>query len=131
MKRVLSGLVAVGIAAASFGCNPFAPDQSVVLLVDQLDAPASISAGSPLTVVLTVIVGGCKVFDRISVQRGASGATMIAFGQDIAKGKDLACTDNAVPESHSYQFDPPFQNPFTVRVDREGLDPLITTVQVH
>ena len=132
MKRVLFGLAVVGLAAAPLGCNPFAADQSVVLLVDQLDAPASISAGSPLTVVLTVVVGGCKVFDRIAVQRNASGATMIAYGRDVAKGKDLACTQQALPEAHSYQFDPPFQNQFTVQVQREmGLSPLTATVQVQ
>jgi hypothetical protein len=131
MNRVLFGLVVVGLAAAPLGCNPFASDQSVVLLVDQLDAPASISAGSPLTVVLTVVVGGCKIFDRIAVQRDASSATMIALGRDVAKGKDLACTDDARPEPHSYQFDPPFQNPFTIQIQRAGLSPLTTTVQVQ
>jgi hypothetical protein len=132
MKRVLLGLAVVGLAVAPLGCNPFAPDQSVVLLVDQIDAPASISAGSPLTVVLTVFVGGCKVFDRIAVQRNASSATMIAYGRDVATGKDMACTDDARPEPHSYRFDPPFQNSFTVQVPRErGLSPLTRTVQVE
>jgi hypothetical protein len=132
MRRVLFGLVVAGLAAAPLGCNPFASNQSVVLLVDQLDAPASISAGSPLTVVLTVVVGGCTTFERITVQRNASGATMTAWGRDGAKGRDLVCTDDARPEPHSYQFDPPFQNSFTVHVPRErGLDPLTATVQVQ
>jgi hypothetical protein len=132
MKRVLFGLAVVGLAAAPLGCNPFAADQSVVLLVDQLDAPASISAGSPLTVVLTVVVGGCKVFDRIAVQRSVSSATMIAYGRDVAIGKDVACTDDARPEPHSYRFDPPFPNSFTVQVPRErGLSTLSKTVQVQ
>jgi hypothetical protein len=132
MRRVLFGLVVAGLAAAPLGCNPFASNQSVVLLVDQLDAPASISAGSPLTVVLTVVVGGCTTFERITVQRNASGATMTAWGRDGAKGRDLVCTDDARPEPHSYQFDPPFQNSFTVQVPRErGLSTLSTTVQVQ
>ena len=131
MKRLLSVMAVVGLAAAPIGCNPFADDQSVVLLVDQIDAPATISAGSPLTVVLTVIVGGCKTFERFAVQRDAFGASIVALGRNGAIGKDVACTDNAVPESHSYQFDPPFQDPFTIHVPREGLDPLTATVQVQ
>jgi hypothetical protein len=131
MKRFLSVMVVVGLAAAPLGCNPFAENQSVVLLVDQIDAPATVSAGSPVTVVLTVIVGGCKTFERFAVVRDASGASMIAFGRNGAIGNDVSCTDNAVPESHSYRFDPPIQDPFTIRVQREGLEPLTATVQVQ
>ena len=131
MKRYLSVMAVVGLAVAPLGCNPFADDQSVVLLVEQIDAPATVSAGSPLTVALTVIVGGCKTFERFAVQRDAFGASMIALGRNAAIGNDMACTDNAVPESHSYQFDPPIQDPFTIRVQREGLEPLTATVQVQ
>lgn len=56
---------------------------------------------------------------------------MIAWGRDVAKGNDLASTDDARPEPHSYQFDPPFQNHFTIQVQREGLDLLTATVHVE
>ncbi len=132
MKPFLSAIV-FALAAAIGGCrNPFAPDQSVVLGVTQLDAPATISTGSPLTVVLTVVTGGCKSFDHIEVQRQAASASLTAWGRDGSKGrKDIMCPDNIVYEPHPYRFEPPFQSPFTVTVDRGRLSPLIATVQVQ
>ena len=132
MKPFLSAIV-FAVAAAIGGCrNPFAPDQSVVLDVTQLDAPTTISTGSPLSVVLTVVTGGCKSFDHIEAQRQAASASLTAWGRDGAKGrKDIMCPDNIVYEPHSYRFEPPFQSPFTVTVNRGRLSPLIATVQVQ
>jgi len=132
MKPFLSAIV-FAVAAAIGGCrNPFAPDQSVVLDVTHLDAPTTISTGSPLTVVLTVVTGGCKSFDHIEAQRQAASASLTAWGRDGAKGrKDIMCPDNIVYEPHSYRFEPPFQSPFTVTVNRGRLSPLIATVQVQ
>ena len=132
MKPFLSAIV-FAVAAAIWGCrNPFAPDQSVVLDVTQLDAPTTISTGSPLSVVLTVVTGGCKSFDHIEAQRQAASASLTAWGRDGAKGrKDIMCPDNIVYEPHSYRFEPPFQSPFTVTVNRGRLSPLIATVQVQ
>ena len=132
MKTFLFVVAVAGLVTMPLACNPFAPDQSVELSVTKLDAPATISSGNPLTVVLTVTTGGCVSFDRITVERNASGASMTAWGRDAAKGdKNVMCPQNIVSEPHSYQFDPPFQNPFTVQVSRGRLSPLIATVQVQ
>lgn len=127
MKRTLFGMLAVAVASGSVACNPFAPDQSVILHVERLDAPATISAGSPLPVVLTVTVGGCTSFDHIGAVRGASGATMIAWGRNSAKGrKNVACPQDSRSEPHSYQFEPPIQSPFTIQVEQGTLAPPLT-----
>jgi len=133
MKPFLSGVGVFVVTATIASCwNPFAPDQAVVLGVTQLDAPATISTGSPLTVVLTVVTGGCKSFDHIEAQRQAASASLTAWGRDGAKGRnDIVCPDNIVYEPHSYRFEPPFQSPFTVTVNRGRLSPLIATVQVQ
>jgi hypothetical protein len=133
MKRFLLGMAVVGFAAAPLACdNPFDSDQSVRLGVTQLDAPAAIAAGSPLTVTLTVNTGGCVGFDHFEVERQASFGTLTVWGRDAAKGnKDIACTSDFRVELHSYTFDPPFQSPFTVQVDRGRLSPLIAVVQVQ
>ena len=133
MKSFLLEVVVVAFVAVPIACsNPFGPDQSVELSVTKLDAPATISSGNPLTVVLSVTTGGCVSFDRITVERNASGASMTTWGRDAAKGdKNVMCPQNIVSEPHSYQFDPPFQNPFTVQVSRGRLSPLIATVQVQ
>ncbi|HEY8831637.1 MAG TPA: hypothetical protein VIM21_03950 [Gemmatimonadaceae bacterium] len=131
MKRFLFGtaVIALGVASA---CNPFAPDQSALLSVTKLEAPAAISSGAQLTVVLTVTVGGCTRFDHISIVRNPSGAALVAWGIDEAKGRTgVACPAIIGDEPHSYTFDPPFQSPFTLQVDRGRLSPLTATVQVQ
>jgi hypothetical protein len=132
MKRLLFAIGVVGVVSLPIACNPFAPDQSVVFGVTQLDAPATISPGSTLTVVLTVTTGGCKTFDHIEVERTASFASLTAWGADGAIGaKNVSCPAIIVDTPHSYQLDPPFQSPFTVSVSRGRVSPLTATVQVQ
>lgn len=134
MKLFFVGMAVVGFAAAPLGCdNPFDANQSVRLDVTQLDAPASIPVGSSLTVSVTMNTGGCVGFDHFEVERqGSLGGTLTVWGRDAAKGrKDIACTSDFRVETHSYTFDPPFQSPFTVQVDRGRLSPLIAVVQVQ
>jgi hypothetical protein len=132
MKRVLSGMVVVALLAVPLACNPFAPDQSVVLEVVSLDAPATISPGAQLTVVLTVTTGGCTVFDHIASLRGTSGAQLAAIGLNTAKGKtNYSCPADIRSDPHSYTLDPPFQSPFTVQVNRPTSPPLVATVLVE
>jgi hypothetical protein len=131
MKRALFGIAVVAIVAGPVACNLFA-DHSVILDVSKLDAPATISPGSPLTVVLTVTTGRCKSFDHIAAEHSASGASLTAWGQDAAKGeRNVSCPLNIVNEPHSYQFEPPIQSPFRVQVDRGRVSPLTAIVQVQ
>ena len=132
MKSSLSGLLAVALVAITLDCNPFAPDQSVVLEVESLDAPATISPGAQITVVLTVTTGGCTVFDHIAVLRGPSGAQLAAIGLNTAKGKtNYSCPADIRSDPHSYTLEPPFQSPFTVQVNRPTSPPLVATVLVE
>jgi hypothetical protein len=126
-------LLEVGILlAVPSGCNPFAPDQSVVLEVESLDAPATISPGAPLTVVLSVTTGGCTVFDHIAVLRRPSEAQFAAIGLNTAKGKtNYSCPTDVRTDPHSYTLDPPFESPFKVRVNRPTSPPLVATVLVE
>jgi hypothetical protein len=131
MKSTLFRVVVVSVVAVG-ACNPFAPDQSVVLGVTKLEAPATIAAGSPLTVVLTVTTGGCKTFDRIDIEREAYAAARTPWGTDGAIGKkDVSCTADILATPHSIQLAPPFGSPFMVMVPRVGADPLIATVQIQ
>lgn len=131
MKRIFVRLFVVSIAGLG-ACNPFAPDQSVVLDVESLDAPATIATGASLTVVLTVTTGGCIVFDHITALRGTSGAQLVAIGRNTAKGRpNVSCPTDIRTDPHSYTLNPPFDSPFTVTVDRGGLSPLTATVVVQ
>jgi hypothetical protein len=132
MRAVLFGVAFAAAASFPVACNPFSPDQSVILGVTKLDAPTTIQAGNPLTVVVTVTTGGCRTFDHFSVERQASVASIVAWGRDAAKGRnDVSCPNDIRDEPHTYQFDPPFQNSFMVLAYREGLDPLTATVQIQ
>ena len=131
MKSTLFGTVVVAVVAVD-ACNPVAPDQSVVLDVTKLEVPATIAAGSPLTVVLTVTTGGCKTFDRVDVEREAYAAALTPWGTDGAIGKkDVSCPADIQTTPHSIQLAPPFQSPFMILVPRVGADPLIATVQIQ
>ena|ERR1700686_4239434 len=132
MKRAWFEMVVVSLLAAVVACNPFAPDQSIILGVEKIDAPATSPVGSPLTVVLTVTVGGCKSFDQIEAASVPSGASLTALGLDASKGKrDVVCPSVIISEPHSYQFDSPPRGPFTITVDRGRVSPLTATVQVQ
>lgn len=133
MKRVLFGLAVSSLLAGAISCaGLFEPDQLVVLGVSKLEAPAAITAGTPLTAVITVETGGCTSFDHLEVTRNASTASLTAWGIDASKGeKGIACPAVLFETPHSQNFDPPFQSPFTIQVQRGRLSPLVTTVQVQ
>jgi hypothetical protein len=134
MKLALLGAGIVALFVGPIACSDsvFDPDQSVILGVSKLDAPATVSAGSPLTVVLTVTTGGCTAFDHVEIERDASGASFTAWGIDGAKGRtDIACPQYIENTPHSYQLDPPFQSVFTITVNRGRISPLIATVQIQ
>jgi hypothetical protein len=132
MKTVLFAVSLAGMLVFLEGCNPFAPDQSVRLGVSQLDAPQTIPAGTTLTVVLTVQLGGCLSFDRIVIERTSANATLTAMGTSAAKGKkDVSCPLDIFYEPHTVQLDPPFSSPFTITVIRDGLSPLTASVQIQ
>ena len=115
------------------GCrNPFAPDAAVILDVSKLEAPASVSAGATIPVVVTVVTGGCRSFDYIDVDRTASGASITVWGRDAALGKkNVACPADIRFEPHSLTFDPPFGATFNVAVQRGAFNPLTATVQIQ
>ena len=132
MKRALFGLVVVGLVIVPLGCNPFAPDQTVMLDVSNLAVPSTISGGSALTVTLTVVTGGCTSFTRIVAERSGSAASLTALGRNSAKGRpDIACPADIRFEPHSYELDPPAQGAFRVEARRPQSDPLSATVQVQ
>ncbi len=131
MKTALLGLSLACVVGIVQSCNPFSPDQSVTLGVAQLEAPATIVAGTPLSVVLTVELGGCKSFERIVTERTPQHATLTVLGSDASKGRDVSCPANYFTEPHTVQLDPPFSNPFTITVNRGRVSPLTATVQVQ
>jgi len=132
MKRAWFGIGVACLVGAAVACNPFAPDQSVVLGVQKIDAPATSTFGTPLTVVLTVLVNGCQSFDHLEAMSDASGASLTAWGVDHTIGnKGVVCPEIIKSEAHSYQFNPSVRGAFQITVGQGRLAPLIVTVQVQ
>jgi hypothetical protein len=128
MKKAVSA-VAVGTLALLACKNPSDTEQTVVLPIEKIEAPAMIAASSPLDVVLTVTTGGCVTFDKIRVQRGPGSVSLTAFGTDSRRD---GCLDIAVVGPQTVRLEPPF-NPGTliITVNREGRPPLVTAVNVQ
>ena len=122
-------LVAVLCLAGSACRNNTGPiDHLVVLTVDKVEAPATISAASPLDVVLSVMTNPCQSFTRIDAERLSSSAKLTAIGHDPEKG----CTDLGLLQPKSYRLEPPFvPGTFTITVDRGRLSPLVATIRIR
>jgi len=132
VKTVSSIALVLGLLVSPIACNPFAPDQSVILVVTKLDAPARITAGSSFAVVLTVTTGGCRSFNRIDAVRTTTDVTLTVWGKDAAKGRsDVTCPANTIDETHTFQLNPPFSSTFRVIVNRDRLSPLTATITVE
>ena len=132
-RRARSSVLLTAMVA-TLGCNALGlfRDQSVVLDVSDLKAPAAVTATSPIDVVLTVVTGGCLSFDRIAVERSGSAAQVTVWGKDSSKGRrDVACPADIRFEPHNYRFEPPFTGNFEITVNRGRLSPLMATVQVQ
>lgn len=125
------GVVAVAVMVMG-ACNPFAPDQTVILQVDALSASPFIEPGSSLMVVLAVTRGGCIIFDHVAEMRRPSSAYLAAIGRNTAKGRpNVSCPTEIRTDPITYTLSPPFQSPFTVTVDRGSLPPLTAIVRVQ
>jgi hypothetical protein len=124
----------VVLTVFSSGCHdPTANVGLVELNTQTLVAPITISPGAALTVGLNVEVGGCFIFDHIQSHRTASQVDLTVWGRDIRTGitdRWILCPRFLI-ESHEYQLDPPFQNPFTVVVGQGRVSPLVAVVHVQ
>jgi hypothetical protein len=122
------------LVVSSPGCrNPAANNDLVVLNTVNLYAPTTITSTETLTVGLDVQVGGCLTFDHIESHRTASYMDLTVWGKDIRSGitdRGILCPMLFL-ERHDYQIEPPFQNTFTVQVERGRVSPLVATVQVQ
>jgi hypothetical protein len=125
----LVALIGVTLAASACSLSTDAPGGGVALSIDKIEAPERIAAGTPLDVVLTVVVGGCLVFEDFVTNRTGNGASVIARGREETPSGG-ACTDDLRLEPHTVRFDPPFESTFTVTALRPLLQPLTATVQI-
>lgn len=130
MKSALLVLAAVTLTSALAGCrDSLEPPPPAILPVSQIEAPASIAAGSSLTVTLTVNIG-CDRIERLEIQRNASGAYINALGRSTESRQGYLCTMSAI-DKRTVTFDPPFASTFTVSANRGRMPPVQVTVEVQ
>ena len=110
--------------------DPLDTGDDVGLHVTEVQAPASAPPSGPITVTLTVALGGCVTFDRIAGSRTPSTLILSARGKDQG-GSGIQCPDILRQESHSYQAAGPFTDPLTISVYRPTTDPLTRTVRIE
>jgi hypothetical protein len=130
MKSVSLGIALLAVALSPLGCrNPFA-DQSVVLMVSNLEAPFASVPGTPVTVVLTVGANGCERFEHISQMVVNSDVVLAAVGTNAALGrKDISCPASFTIGVHSVVIEEPPSPPFrVVVVQPRGVQPLYADV---
>ena len=136
MKCVRSGLAIAVVITVLTACTDSAGTNELgqlhLLPVSKLEAPATISAGASVDVVLTVGRGGCETFDHISEVRGDSQITLAAWGRDVAIPPGDGCVRILIEEPHTYRLDPPFPARFTIVVQPIHFGPLLSReVQVQ
>lgn len=135
MKSVLLGAIAVAMIGSASACgDPVAPGalyNPATIDVEKLEAPATIAADQPISVVLTLLTGWCLKFDRFEVHRNATGAVITAWGRQSILRKNEACPDIGFLERHTVVLAPPFQDAYTVVVNRPRHDPLTARVEVQ
>jgi hypothetical protein len=137
MNRGRSGLAVAAIVTVLMGCMDSAgptkePTQFQPLPVSKLEAPATVTAGASVDVVLTVGRGACVAFDHISEVRGDSQITLAAWGRELMIPPGAACIGILIEEPHTYRLDPPFPSRFTILVQPVQFGPLLSReVQVQ
>lgn len=133
MKTALLGVATVALIGALGGCRDgLKPQVPVILPVSQIEAPASIAAGEPLSVTLIVNIA-CNNFERYEIHRSASGASIIVWGSNatsVLGYEDVQCT-RVFFERHTITFDPPFASTFTVYGNRGRMPAVQVTIEVQ
>jgi hypothetical protein len=132
MKTASLGLVVLAVTMGLVGCNESAAPTSQVkrIAVSKLEAAATVAAGAPLDVVLTVEIGGCATFDHISESRSGSQIDLKAWG--VVPDSPCATLMNLKLEPHAYRLEPPFPTTFTIVVQPIQFGILLTReVQVQ
>jgi hypothetical protein len=132
-REALMRLALVSIVALllSSGCNnPFAPDRAIILPVTQIEAPPSVSSGTPFFVRFTVESGGCRRFVRGETTQSSSRLTFVARGRD-GSGPNVLCTADIRSDVVLVEVTPPFSDPFTIVATQPSGSPTTVDVQVQ
>ena len=76
--------------------------------------------------------GGCRHFDRIEIEKVASGANVTVWGHDNSIGRpSIMCPADVRTEAHTLVFNPPFASTFTIAVYHGRLPGISETVEVR
>jgi hypothetical protein len=116
------------------GCkSTSAPTDAVLLQVESMNAPATVSAGAPVNLQLNVDVGGCLAFDHIQSVVMGSQTVVRVWGKDIRTDPNIGyLCPRILVEQHTYQLQPRSAPTITIVVaEPAGVSDLTATVTVQ
>jgi hypothetical protein len=129
MKSALLGIVAFALVSAVACREPLDPLTSKILPVSEIDAPATIAAGSLLSVDLIISVG-CNSVERVEVIKSASVAHITFWAPAVRGSENIECA-MAKWIKQTVTIDPPFAQSFTVSGNAGTLPPVEVRVEVR
>jgi len=129
MKSVLFGIVVFSLVSNTACRDILDSRTSKILSVVQIDAPARITAGSPLSVDLTISIA-CNSVERVEIQRNASRADITVWAPASRGNEAIECTMYKNLRQ-TVTIAPPFAPTFTVSANGGTLPPVEATVEVQ
>jgi hypothetical protein len=114
VKRAAKLTVIAGLALLTGCWDLFGLSPEVKLPISDLVVPETVSPAGPATVTVTVVTGGCRVFDRIVANRTASVVILTAWGEDGSGRGQMACPTDIRFEPKQYSIPGPFTDPLVI-----------------
>src|SRR3954470_20392382 len=97
-----------GLAFLTSACSLITdPRKAVLLFVQDVVVPNELAPGTELVATITVMTGGCKMFERFETSRAGDRLTVVARGTDMP---NQVCTDDIRYEPHEYRVTVPSGN---------------------
>ena len=109
-----------------FGLSP-----EVKLPISDLVVPETVSPAGPANVTVTVVTGGCRVFDRIVASRTASVVILTAWGEDGSGRGQMACPTDIRYEPKQYSIPGPFTDPLVISAAQPDGTSITRSVKVQ
>ena len=128
--RSLARLLAPAVPCLLAACDGiFTRERAILLPVQSIEVPATFTPGSPFTVTLTVVAGGCRSFERLDGERAGDRLVIRARGHEVT-GPDVACPADIRYEPRAFTVQPPFGDSIVVVASQPGqLQPLERVVR--
>lgn len=118
------------LLVAACGESKFHQSLDYAIFVDSVQVPEAVASNQPFTVRFFGEIGPdqCFNFNGFNTQKDPSRIDVVVLGRFLSTGQ---CVQGAVHlDGEPLEVQPPFENPFTVRILQPGGDSLVVRVPV-